>query len=151
MRQSQGFLAIADISGYTKFVRAHNLRHVPVIGKKMRTTSEEHAETVITDLLEVIIDTVGSSMTVNKLEGDAVFFVKESEQPDEDVSSVMPRLLEVFDAFQRRLYDLIYCQVCLCDCCQQMGDLKVKLVVHFGGCLLRKGHMTTKTNHQKKI
>ena len=132
MRASKGFLVIADISGYTQFVRSHTLRHVPIVGKRMRHTSERHAEIVITDLLEVIIEAVGDSMSVNKLEGDAIFFVKESENPESDVQLIVPTLLNIFAAFQRRLYELIYCQACLCDCCDQMGDLKVKLVAHVG-------------------
>lgn len=98
----------------------------------MANTSSQHAEVVITDLLEVIIDTFGTSMTLNKLEGDAAFFVKESADPKVDLDIVLERVMAVFEAFQRRLHELIFCQTCQCDCCQQMGDLKVKIMVHHG-------------------
>lgn len=132
MRETRGFLVIADISGYTKFVRAHRLRHVPIVGEMMTNTSSQHAEVVITDLLEVIIDTIGTAMSLNKLEGDAAFFVKESVDPNVELSLILERAMEVFEAFQRRLHELIFCQTCQCDCCQQMGDLKVKIMVHYG-------------------
>ena len=138
MRATQGFLVIADISGYTQFVRSHNLRHVPILGEKMRRTSERHAETVITDLMEVIIDALGETMSVNKLEGDAIFFVHESDNPGADAVAIMPRVLNIFDAFHRRLYELIYCQACLCDCCHQMGELKVKIIAHFGSFMVKR-------------
>ena len=66
-------------------------------------------------------------MSVNKLEGDAIFFVK-SENPESDVQPSY-HSPQCFYAFQR-LYELIYCQACLCDCCDQMGA--GKLVAHVG-------------------
>jgi len=138
MRDTQGFLVLADISGYTQFVRAHSLKHVPLVGKKMRITSEQHAETVITDLLEVIIETMGETMTVNKLEGDAVFFVRESSHPEDDIQGVVEKIMAIFKAFEARLHELVFCQTCLCDCCQNMMDLKVKVIAHFAPFWVKK-------------
>ena len=52
-------LVLADISGYTEFVQAHR-------------TALLHAEQIITDLLEAVIDSAEYPLTLNKLEGDAV-------------------------------------------------------------------------------
>ena len=116
MRQTRGFLVIADISGYTKFVRAHRLRHVPIVGEMMTNTSSQHAEVVITDRLEVIIDIIGTAMSLNKLGGDAAFSVQESVDSNVDLSLILERVMEGFEAFQRRLHELIFCQTCQCDC-----------------------------------
>ena len=53
-------LVLADISGYTRFMRVH-------------TMSLLHAEAIITDLLEAVIDQAEHPLTLSKLEGDAVF------------------------------------------------------------------------------
>tara|TARA_B100002051_G_C16648505_1_gene592617 strand:- start:705 stop:887 length:183 start_codon:yes stop_codon:yes gene_type:complete len=42
-----GFIVLADISGYTKFVRSHNMNKIPFIGKQFMKTSESHAEHII--------------------------------------------------------------------------------------------------------
>ena len=55
MEEVQGFIVLLDISGYTRYVRGHNLRHVPFLGKSFQSTGEAHAETVVTDLLEALI------------------------------------------------------------------------------------------------
>jgi len=52
-------MVILDISGNTKFI-------------KMHTMSLIHAEQIVTELLETIIDTTEDVLTLNKLEGGAV-------------------------------------------------------------------------------
>ena len=34
MVNNQGFIVLVDISGYTKFIRMHNVRKIPFFGKK---------------------------------------------------------------------------------------------------------------------
>jgi len=53
-------LVIVDISGYTQFIRLQKLSAV-------------HAEEIIFDLLEAVIDHADYPLTLNKLEGDAAF------------------------------------------------------------------------------
>ena len=49
-----GYLILADISGYTSFLAKVEL---------------EHANEILTDLLEVIMDKFQSLLTISKLEG----------------------------------------------------------------------------------
>ena len=56
MVNNQGFIVLVDISGYTKFIKMHNMRKIPFLGKKFGKNTLEHAETVISDLLEKIIN-----------------------------------------------------------------------------------------------
>lgn len=138
MRESKGYLALVDISGYTEFVRSHKMGLIPILGQRMKTTSEVHAETVITDLLETIISTVDSRLTLNKLEGDAALFYRESRGDPDECDSVLTSLVNVFSAFNQRLEDIMFCQTCLCDCCHQMNQLKVKILVHYGDFLIKR-------------
>ena len=48
-----GFLLIADISGYTEFVKLHNLSKKPIFGAALAKNFESHATTIVADLLEL--------------------------------------------------------------------------------------------------
>ena len=74
-----GYLVIADISGYTQFVKIHNMRKRPIFGEAMAQKWESHAEHIITELLEAIIDTFDDTLMLNKLEGDAAFFFADDD------------------------------------------------------------------------
>ncbi len=54
-------LMIADISGYTRFVRVHGV-------------SIAHAQQIISELLESVMDVIKPPLRISKIEGDAVFF-----------------------------------------------------------------------------
>ena len=138
MRASKGYLVLVDISGYTAFVRSHTMRGIPVLGKRMNNTSQVHAETVITDLLETIISAVDHRLTLNKLEGDAALFYREANGDSAECDSVLTTLLNLFTVFNQRLEDIMFCQACLCDCCHQMNQLKVKILVHYGDFLVKR-------------
>ncbi len=62
----RGYLVIADISGYTSYVAATEL---------------EHAQAVLSELLELIVERVQPLLTLVKLEGDAVFSYAPRLQP----------------------------------------------------------------------
>jgi hypothetical protein len=140
MREVQGFIVLLDISGYTRFVRSHNVRQVPVYGKHLRRLSEAHAEQVVTALLETLIDTMGDMLRVEKLEGDAVLFSAIPDNADAFVLPLVDRLQKIFPAFHERIHELAFCRTCLCDCCNQMGQLRVKGIAHFGGFLIKEVH-----------
>ena len=67
MEIKQAVVVLADISGYPKFVTLH-------------TMSLLHAEKIITELLEAVIDATSEPLQVNKLEGDAILFYAEAGQ-----------------------------------------------------------------------
>src|SRR5215813_2641829 len=55
------FLLIADIGGYTRFMKMHRM-------------SLAHAQDIVARLLEAVIDATRSRLKLSKLEGDAAFF-----------------------------------------------------------------------------
>ena len=61
----RGILVLADISGYTHFSRLH-------------FTSLLHAEEIITELMESILQSAEFPLQVGQLEGDAVLLFVES-------------------------------------------------------------------------
>jgi uncharacterized protein DUF2652 len=66
---NQVVLLIADISGYTKFLRLHRL-------------STSHAQQVITELLESVIDAATPPLKICEVEGDAEFFYAMDNEND---------------------------------------------------------------------
>ena len=56
--REQGYLVIADISGYTSF---------------LTSTELEHAHGIVAELTEVVIVRLGEPLRFVELEGDAVF------------------------------------------------------------------------------
>src|SRR3954447_10864708 len=64
-KAQHGYLVLADITGYTSYLAGVEL---------------DHAQGVLTDLLETIVASFKTLLTVSKLEGDAVFgYVPESQ------------------------------------------------------------------------
>ena len=58
----RAFLLIADIGGYTRFMKVHRINLA-------------HAQYVVAQLLEAVIDGA-TELELSKLEGDAAFFVQ---------------------------------------------------------------------------
>src|SRR5690242_14581962 len=96
-------LVLADISGYTRFLMMH-------------TTSLLHAETIITDLLETVIDEAEFPLAISKLEGDAVFLYALTEGDQQAAArDVLKQAAGFFEAFQARERALIACNTCGCS------------------------------------
>lgn len=118
----QGILVLADISGYTRFSRLH-------------FTSLLHAEQIITELMESILGAVQFPLQVGQLEGDAVLFFVEvpTGSEFEAAREVTKQVRQFFSAFNLRERSLIACDAgCACQACNQIGELKLKAVIHSG-------------------
>jgi class 3 adenylate cyclase len=125
------FLLIADIGGYTRFMKFHR-------------ASLAHAQEVVAQLLEAIIEASQPHLKLAKLEGDAAFFYfawPEGAEPA--LEFVAERASAIYRAFHAKTSDLKVNAICICDGCQQAGDLKIKLVVHLGEAAVQKvAHLT---------
>ena len=138
MVNNQGFIVLVDISGYTKFVKMHNMNKIPILGKKWGDKTQEHAETIISDLLEKIIEKLDDTLIVNKLQGDAALFYAVPDNPQEYSERLVSKLQDCFEVFNQRLNELVFCKACSCDSCQQLTNLKLKSFVHYGEFLIKK-------------
>ena len=119
-------LIIADIAGYTRFMKFHH-------------ASLAHAQEIIARLLEVVIDAAAPALRLAKLEGDAAFFYMPapSDRPI-DPALIAGHAAAIYRAFHARAADLRANTLCPCDGCQQAGNLRIKLVGHVGGVAMQK-------------
>ena len=122
MRLAPALLVIVDISGYTEFITN-------------RQVSLLHAEQIITDLMESVIDHAGHPLAVNKLEGDAALLFREYEPADADAATrdVLAQVGGFFDAFAACLARVRHeRRHCSCDACTSTERLCLKAFVHAG-------------------
>lgn len=124
----RGTLVLTDISGYTRFTRMH-------------FTSLLHAEEIISELLEAVIHATEFPLQVGQLEGDAVLLFAEVGE-GQDVHAAHEALAQMdrlFAAFYARERALIACDAgCVCDACTEIGQLRLKAVLHFGSFRLEQ-------------
>lgn len=116
-------LIIADISGYTRFMTKTKM-------------SLAHAQAIITELLQSILHEIEIPLHVVEIEGDAVFFYG-IEEPgvygwEETIALTSRKLLIFFASFYQRLKQLQRSNMCHCNACRRVADLRLKLIVHVG-------------------
>ncbi len=122
------FLVLADISGYTRFVTLHR-------------ASVLHAEEIITELMEAVIDAAAEPLVLNKLEGDAAFlYAPAAFGGGEAAAGLVKQGRGLFAAFRRRQEELVKAGEggCFCDACCNIGALKLKVIMHAGEAVLKK-------------
>lgn len=120
-------LILADISGYTRFVRMHKI-------------SLLHAEEIVTELMEAVLSRVEEPLILNKLEGDAAFvYARMTANPDE-ARLIMDMVMGFFAAFRSRQQELIKAGEggCFCAACCNIGSLKLKAIVHYGQAVIKQ-------------
>jgi class 3 adenylate cyclase len=122
------YLLLADISGYTRFVTLHG-------------ASVLHAEEIVTKLLEAVLDAMAAPLELNKLEGDAAFlYAPTGENPRDVGESLVRQVLGFFEAFATRQQALVKAGEggCFCDACCNIGELKLKVILHTGPVVMKK-------------
>ena len=112
----RGFLVLADISGYTAFLSKAEL---------------EHAQEILTDLLENIIENFSSLLTIHKIEGDAVFgYVREADLLRGE--TLLELIESTYIAFRQRTKNVRRHSTCGCRACGNISTLDLKFIVHHG-------------------
>jgi Protein of unknown function (DUF2652) len=86
-------LVLADIGGYTRFMRLH-------------AVSVVHAEAIVTEPLEAVIDRAEHPLRLNKLEGDAAFLYAEVQAGPETLRGVLAQVRAFGEAFAARRAEL---------------------------------------------
>lgn len=126
MSVQSALLLIADIAGYTRFMKFH-------------TASLIHAQDVVGQLLEAVIDAAGPNLRLAKIEGDAAFFyLPLGSEAQLAKAEIAQRAAVIYDAFHACSADLKTNTFCPCDGCQQAGQLRIKIVGHAGEIVERK-------------
>jgi class 3 adenylate cyclase len=122
MADSPALLLIADIAGYTRFLKRHQ-------------TSLVHAQDIVARLLEAMIGAVQPALRLAKLEGDAAFFHAPAPL---DEATLARHAAAIYHAFHACRADLRANTLCPCDGCQQVDGLKIKVVSHVGEIAVRR-------------
>lgn len=107
-------LFIPDISGFTEFVNK---------------TEISHSRHIISELLELIINSDKNGMSVSEIEGDAVLFFKD-EVPS--VSDLIEQCQFTFKNFHSHLQRYDTERICRCGACETASKLSLKFIVHAG-------------------
>jgi class 3 adenylate cyclase len=110
----RSLLLIADISGYTRFMKMHRV-------------SLAHAEVITGRLLRTIVDS--TPLPLVEVEGDAAFFAAPVKQAKDDPAALS---LAIHHRFHAELGRMIAANMCNCDGCLQSRNLKIKVVGHVG-------------------
>ena len=128
MRLTHALLVIVDISGYTDFITN-------------RSVSLLHAEQIITELMESVIDRAEHPLTVNKLEGDAALLFREyrPEAASDCTTNVLAQVGGFFPSFAACLARIAeQRRNCGCEACGNTAKLKLKAFVHAGEIAVKK-------------
>jgi class 3 adenylate cyclase len=128
-RTARVVLILADISGYTRFMLANQ-------------AALAHGQMVITKLLEAIIQEVEIPLEIKEIEGDAVFLY--AIKPDDEAAweetrgLIGRKLVRFFEAFARAILAASEFALCKCPSCQNIDQLRLKIVVHSGEAILHQ-------------
>jgi hypothetical protein len=119
MASERALLLIADIGGYTTYMRTHRM-------------SLAHAEVNTTRLLEAVIDAAGDFELI-EIEGDAAFLSRRADAlGDEDTTAAMTRAVAAMHQAFHRERRYVALNLCPCDACEEAENLKLKFVAHIG-------------------
>ncbi len=111
---------IADISGYTGYLAGVEL---------------DHAQDILTDLLDTIVTALRPGFRLSRIEGDAAFMYAMVEAIDG--SMLLDTIERCYFGFRRRRRDVRQATSCPCNACLRIPDLDLKFVVHHGPALLQ--------------
>ena len=125
-KTQQGYLLIADITGYTLYLSQSEL---------------EHAQEVLQTLLELLIDHTRPPLVISRLAGDAV--ISYSLQGKALQGQTFVELIEnTYVAFRRAIELMVLNNTCQCNACANISSLDLKFFVHYGAFGLQRlgGH-----------
>jgi hypothetical protein len=119
MESGRALPLIADIGGYTEYMRSHRM-------------SLAHAEVTTARLLEKVID-AARDFDLIEIEGDAAFLSRQADKLDRDatVAAITQAAVSMHRAFHIERQH-VATNLCPCDFCAQADNLKLKFVAHIG-------------------
>jgi hypothetical protein len=114
----RALLMIADIGGYTQYMRLHRM-------------SLAHSQEITGRLLEAMVHAI-PRLDLIEIEGDAAFLYALVEDDDWPVAYASEFALTMHHAFHVQQDRLIRLNMCSCPGCVEAGRLRVKFVAHVG-------------------
>lgn len=116
MTTHNGYLLIADISGYTQFLTSSEL---------------EHANPILQSLLSAMVEQVGEPLHFWKMEGDAVLAYS-TQQGFPSGETFLATCENLYNAFATRRQNIIANTTCTCQACANVTGLDLKIIAHHG-------------------
>ena len=115
----QALLMIADIGGYTQYMRLHRM-------------SLAHSQEITGRLLEAMVRSV-PRLDLVEIEGDAAFFYAPVDSAASSlVADAADLALKMHQGFHGEQDRMIGLNMCSCPGCVEAGRLRVKFVAHVG-------------------
>ncbi|MGD9900595.1 MAG: DUF2652 domain-containing protein [Calditrichaceae bacterium] len=114
-RSQKALIFIPDISGFTRFIN---------------DTDISHSRHIISELLEVIIESNELNLKVSEIEGDAVLFYQTGGIPD--AWQLAAQVKKMFINFHNYLKIIERDNVCQCGACSMAPGLTIKFFAHSG-------------------
>jgi hypothetical protein len=121
MATESACLLLTDISGYTGYLAAVEL---------------DHAQDILSDLMNTIIRALRPAFRLAKLEGDAAFMYAIAEKLDG--SLLLDTIERCYFGFRRRRRDVRQMTSCECNACVRIPELNLKFVIHHGMILRQR-------------
>jgi len=125
--ENQALIFIPDISGFTKFVTKCEINHT------------NH---IISNLINIILDSNPLELKVSEIEGDAVLFYFKGVPPKKE--EIIQQSKRMFIDFHTNLKAMERNFFCKCESCTTASNLTLKFIVHYGVCKEVPIHNSTK-------
>lgn len=120
------FFVIADISGYTNFIRS-------------RSIEPSKAEFITVELLESILESSENPLTALELEGDAILFYAISDDSSSMANQIYQQALLMISSFEIRKNELKILEDEQ-QVKEELEKLKLKVILHHGQGIMSKIH-----------
>jgi hypothetical protein len=133
-RRANGPLLLADIGGYTSFLRSVEEAHRD---DAFAGGAVPPAYALVSSLLDGIIETLVPPFTLSKLEGDAVFAWAGDDADLPRGAALLACLAACHADFHRRLRGVGEVWGCRCDACVRVESLELKFVLHAGAFVVQ--------------
>jgi len=125
--ENQALIFIPDISGFTKFVTKCEI---------------DHSNHIISNLINIILNSNLLELKLSEIEGDAVLFYFKGTPPK--IEEIIQQSKRTFIDFHTNLKAMETDFFCKCGSCTTASDLTLKFIAHYGVCKEVLIHNSTK-------
>ena len=122
MAVQQGYFLIADITGYTQY---------------LSETELDHAQSILSSLLNLLIQHTRPPLIISRLAGDAVISYG-LEGNFIQGQTFAESIEDTYVSFRRMVELMVRNTTCPCKACRNIGSLDLKFFVHYGAFAVQK-------------
>lgn len=112
----EGYLVIADISGYTSFMAGAEL---------------DHAREILQEVLTLVLERLSSVLTLMEVEGDALFLYADRSRVRRG-ETILEAIEQSYVEFRDHLASMKRATTCSCRACNAAPTLDLKYFIHTG-------------------